>query len=344
MVNKVAVVNVGNNVDEAVRNAINLVGGFSPIDNSTIAIKPNLCSAMPPESGVTTDVRVVEGLIRYLTSKNKRLRILLIESNSDYIADTTFRKLGYEELVKKYGITLCNLSKDKRIRIEIPEGKKIIYLEIPETLLYIDYLISVAKLKTHGFERFSGVWKNQFGLMPRKSSRPRLHPFLSKVLYDLNSVFYPSLSLIDGITALEGVGPLEGKPRKMDVIICSNDPLSADITAARLIGFNHYKIPHIKYALKHGFEESEGILVVGDAGIDTIENRFEFISWFQYFIYRISLFFGRMGRYLENIGDVIFTSVYALRTTGFKQLATGRMFSIKKIIHEIISLIFKLEC
>ena len=44
MVHKVAVIKVEDDVDNAVNRAIDLVGGFSPLDGVTIAIKPNLCS------------------------------------------------------------------------------------------------------------------------------------------------------------------------------------------------------------------------------------------------------------------------------------------------------------
>lgn len=345
MVNKVALVRVGKDVDVATRRAIDLVDGFNPEEEATIVIKPNLCSIMPPESGVTTDVRVVEGVVRYLLDKNKReQRIIVAESNSEYNADEAFRRLGYEELEENYGVTLCNLSRDKRIRVEIPRGEKISYLEIPETLLFTDYLISVAKLKTHGFERFSGVWKNQFGLIPQKSRRPRLHPFLSKVLYDLNSIFYPDLSLIEGITALEGVGPIEGKPKNLNILICSRNPLSADMTASKVMGFSHRSVPHLKFAVKHKSKESEDILLVGDTEKISTEKRFESVPRSQYYLYRISLFLGRVGTYLEKAGEVAFTSAYALRTAGFKKLTSGRLFSVSRMTMEVRELLFKIEC
>ena len=298
-----------------------------------------------PDAGVTTDVRVVEAVIKYLERQNKSLKIIVLESNSDYDADKAFERLGYRELEGKHNITLCNLSKDKTLKIQISKSKKISYLEVPETLLFIDHFISVAKLKTHAFECMSGVWKNQFGLIPRKSIRPRFHPFLPQILYDLNGMFCPDLSIIDGIYALEGPGPLEGKPKRMDIIICGRNPLSTDIVASKIMGFNHKKVPHIKYALKHGLKDAENIMIVGNGFEFSVhnENKFTFIPYTQYKLYRLSLFLGRMGRYLENAGEVAFTSAYAIRTAGFSHLASGRMFSIKKIMSEVKELLFKIE-
>jgi len=73
MNNTVSVVDVGNNIDIDVEKAINLAGGFSPFEGSTIAIKPNLCTARKSsESGVTTDIRVIEGLIKFFNEFCKR--------------------------------------------------------------------------------------------------------------------------------------------------------------------------------------------------------------------------------------------------------------------------------
>ena len=297
MVNKVAVVNAESDVTDAVKRAIESIGGFIPNGPAIIAIKPNLCSVMSAESGVTTDVRVVEGVVKYLKEKNDKLKIIIVESDSEYNANEAFKRLGYGE-IEKYGVTFCNLSKDKRVKIELQKSKKISYFNLPETLLSINYFISIAKMKTHSFEHFSGVWKNQFGLIPQKSLRPRLHPFLKEVLYDINTTFYADLSIIDGINALEGPGHLTGRSKNLNCIICSKDPLSADIVASKIMGFNYKNVPHLKYAVNHGFKGSKDVLIVGDTPHFSVTEKFEFIPKSQFYLYRTSLTFGRIGRYL----------------------------------------------
>jgi uncharacterized protein (DUF362 family) len=127
-------------------------------------------------------------------------------------------------------------------------------------------------------------------LIPSRPLRIRLHPFVSEVLFDLNNLFYPDLSVIDGITALEGEGPIIGKPKRMNLIVCSRNPLSADIVTAKIMGEIPERIPHIKYALNHGFKDAKNIEIVGDKEVLSNKIRFKFrdetdyknVRWFLY--------------------------------------------------------------
>jgi len=345
MINKVAIVRVEYDRDEAIHQAIEraieLIGGFHPEEGSTILIKPNLCSISSPESGVTTDVRVVEGLIKYLRKKGN-YNLIIAESNSDYSATLAFKRLGYDILKDRYGIKLINLSKLKSVRIKLENSQKISYLEIPEIMLTVNHIVTVAKIKTHALERFTGAWKNLYGLIPRKSIRPKFHPFLAQILYDINKTFMPSLAILDGIYALEGPGPLEGIPRNMGLIICSNNPLSADIIACKILGINHCRVPHIKYALRHDFRNSENITIIGDS-IKMHKKEVLFITENQYRLYRLSLWIGKIAQYMENLSKAFFISAYAFRTANSLELVSGHIYSLKRIINEVNEILFKIE-
>ena len=45
---------------------------------------------------------------------------------------------------------------------------------------------------------------------------------------------------------MEGNGPLNGVPRELSQIILADDPVAADATCARLMGFDPEKIAHIR--------------------------------------------------------------------------------------------------
>ena len=44
---------------------------------------------------------------------------------------------------------------------------------------------------------------------------------------------------------MEGNGPLNGPPRPLGTIVLANDPVAADATCARLMGFEPERITHI---------------------------------------------------------------------------------------------------
>lgn len=292
MNNQVSVVKADRNqLNKCLEKAINLVGGFRPKDHAKIVIKPNLCAPKSPDEGVTTDVRVVTAVVDYIKRENETSEISIVESNTEESPDTTFEKLGYAKLAEEYdNVCLCNLSKDSTVQVSFPQAKVLKSLSVPKTLLSMDNFISIAKMKRHNFERFSGVWKNQYGLISNRPLRIKLHPFVSEVVFFLNSMFYPDLSVIDGITALEGEGPVKGKPRGMNLIVCSNNPLSADIITAKIMGENPKKVPHIRYALTHGFKDAENLVLKKETDVISSNDRFEFIPETDYLRVQRSLF------------------------------------------------------
>ena len=56
--------------------------------------------------------------------------------------------------------------------------------------------------------------------------------------------------IADAIVAMEGNGPLTGTPRTLGRIILADDPVAADATCARLMGFIPERIPHIAETAK----------------------------------------------------------------------------------------------
>jgi len=192
----------------------------------------------------------------------------------------------------------------------------------------------VSKLKRHASERLTAIWKNQYGCIPFKPRRLELHPFMSEVLYDLNNVYWPDLSIIDAIVGLEGSGPIDGNPKMINKIICSKNALSADICAANLIGEKANKIPYLNFALKHGFNDASEIQVVGDVK-DNSTIRLNYISRSQYLLYRLGLRLRRIGLYYTNFGSVTQNVAYAIRTMGFSESVSGKFLpsiSLPKIV------------
>jgi uncharacterized protein (DUF362 family) len=54
--------------------------------------------------------------------------------------------------------------------------------------------------------------------------------------------------IADAVIAMEGNGPLNGRPRPLWTVVLADDPVAADATCARLMGFEPDRIPHIHEA------------------------------------------------------------------------------------------------
>jgi uncharacterized protein (DUF362 family) len=64
------------------------------------------------------------------------------------------------------------------------------------------------------------------------------------------------LCVVDAIVCGEGEGPLNPTPKRIGAILCSRDPLVADLAAARVAGLDWQSIPY----LRHAVQEREGSL------------------------------------------------------------------------------------
>jgi hypothetical protein len=70
-------------------------------------------------------------------------------------------------------------------------------------------------------------------------------------------------SVVDGIVAGEGNGPLDPTPRGAGLILAGDNPVAVDLACARLMGFDYQRIPMLREALaehplpltRFGYEE-----------------------------------------------------------------------------------------
>lgn len=209
-----------------------------------IFIKPNLVIPIPPSSGVITNPEIVRVLIKYLREKGAK-EILIGELPAIGIdIAAMYKKSKYLKLAREEGVYLLNLLKEEFINIEWDYGT----LRIPK-IVKDSYYINVAKLKTHVQTTVTLGLKNQKGLLLDKEKK-QLHLLgLHEPIAKLASYCKPNLTIIDGITGIQGDGPLTfGELIKSNVIVVSEDIVSADSAACQAMGIDPYSVKHIKYA------------------------------------------------------------------------------------------------
>jgi uncharacterized protein (DUF362 family) len=217
--------------------------------NSKVLIKLNLCLLKGPETGATVDPRVAKALVEWLLKNYNLEKIYLAEADATHLsADMAFKILGWSDLfadIQK--VELFNLSRDDTVLVK---GKYINDLRMSRTMMDSDFLISLAKLKTHIQEKITGIMKNQFGAIPYKY-KIIYHPKLTGAIYDATAARVPDLCIIDGLISMEGNGPTNGIPRRTKLLISSNDAISVDHLCAKMMGFKPMSVPHLRLAVKH---------------------------------------------------------------------------------------------
>ncbi len=147
-------------------------------------------------------------------------------------------------------------------------------LSLPVELLASDVIVSMPKLKTHHWAGMTASMKNFFGTVPGAvygwpKNILHVHGIDASIL-DLNATIQPHLAILDAVTAMEGDGPIMGKPRHVGFVGMSRDLVSLDATAARVIGLDPARLGYL----------SEGGRFLGNLDERRIEQRAESVSRF----------------------------------------------------------------
>ena len=123
---------------------------------------------------------------------------------------------------------------------------------LPAAVLSADLLVSVAKLKTHHWAGMTCGMKNLFGTVPGAVygwPKNFLHVHgIPESIVNLNATLRPGLTIVDAVVAMEGDGPIMGRPRPMGLIAMGTDTVAVDATCARVIGFEPRRLDYLKSA------------------------------------------------------------------------------------------------
>jgi len=231
-------------------------------EGARVVIKPNLSWPGKDRAAyANTSPEVLDALIKILLERTDK--IVVGESDGTrFSVDDCFAASGYAEVVSSNGVRWVNFSKAPSEPVDLPmlEG-----FELPVDLLHCDALITVPKLKTHALTYFTGALKNQWGCIPRHD-RILLHKQLDELIVQLNSFLKPALSIMDGVLAMEGRGPVNGRKVELGLLLGSRDPVALDVSAMRLVGLDPRNARHVVMAAERGLGSfaSEDILLSGE--------------------------------------------------------------------------------
>jgi uncharacterized protein (DUF362 family) len=160
---------------------------------------------------------------------------------------------GYFSTIRGFENLFTDLNLDELTAVPLANPKsKLSSLYLPNTVLGCDLLVSMPKLKTHHWAGITASMKNLFGVVPGAVygwPKNILHmKGIDNSILDLNATVRPQFTIVDAVTAMEGDGPIMGKPRHMGLLAMSTDLAAADATCARLIGIDPREIPYLAAA------------------------------------------------------------------------------------------------
>jgi uncharacterized protein (DUF362 family) len=223
-----------------------------PIDvhGKKVVLKPNLVDYAPGGAINTHPVLVLAAAESFRCMGAKSV---VVAEGPGHQRDTqlVLSQSGYEQLLRDEKIHFVDLNRDELIRTPLRAsytGLKQLWL--PRTVLEADFIVSIPKIKTHHWSGVTLSMKNMFGIVPgSRYGWPKniLHwEGIQESILDICATVPIRFVIADGIMAMQGNGPLNGTPRPLGMIVLADDPVAADATCARLMGFEPARIAHLR--------------------------------------------------------------------------------------------------
>lgn len=256
-------------VEATIRRGIDLLGGIHRYARSgeRILLKPNLLAADPPQNCTTTHPSVFRAACRIFRMTGARLSYG--DSPGRGSPAAVAAHAGLKEVAEQEGVPLDDFQ--TVVEVSYKEGRQNKRFSLAKAVVDADGLISLPKFKTHALEKITGGVKNQFGCVPG-FLKAEFHAKLTnavefgRMLVDLTSLIRPRLYILDAVQAMEGNGPRSGNPKRMNLIMLSEDPVALDASACRLIDLDPSLVPTILYGQEYGCGTSQEnqIQLLGD--------------------------------------------------------------------------------
>jgi len=223
-----------------------------PVRGKTVLLKPNFVG-LDPLCIMNTHPAVIaatrESFLRLGASQ-----VLIGDGPAmDRDTESILESVKLKEFTGPLGNVFRDLNLDDVRRVPLPtRASRLKELYLPKIVLGVDFLVSIAKLKTHHWAGVTLSLKNMFGVVPGSCygwPKNILHwAGIDNSILDINAAARPDFAIIDGIVGMEGNGPIQGRPRPAGLLIFGDDPVAVDATGCRVMGLRPEKVKYLARA------------------------------------------------------------------------------------------------
>ncbi|MDX1501789.1 MAG: DUF362 domain-containing protein [Thermoanaerobaculia bacterium] len=245
-------------LEPILRDALLEIGfGRGEVRGRRVLLKPNLVEPAPEAPHVNTHptfVRAAAEVFRSLDAAE-----VFVAEGQGHVRDSylVLEQSGFEGMLAEAGLTFVDLNHDDVYAVRNDGGfAGLSHLFLPRTLGRADIVVSLPKLKTHHWVGVTLSMKNLFGVMPGICygwPKNVLHTVgITPSILDVNRAVRATLALVDGVVAMEGDGPIMGTPVASGLVVAGVNLPAVDATAARLMGFDPFRIPYLARAPEAG--------------------------------------------------------------------------------------------
>ena len=241
-----------------------------------ILIKPNVVTANTDYVHHSyTEPRMIEAMVNVLRAREPACDITIGESGAIGVPTRAFfTDSGYRRLAKRLKVPLRNFNTERTREVKLSKAKWHKTMLAAKSLYEADYRIWMPKLKYHVVCQITNVLKLNIGILTHKERFLYHDDRLNAKVVDLLEMGYPNLIVTDAITIGHGFES-SPYPFHLGVIMIANEPLAADMVAARILNYQPEEVLHLVEARERGYGSLsfDDIEITGDADIEELSER-----------------------------------------------------------------------
>jgi len=265
-------------IAQAVARQFDLLGGVEKYvkRGDTVLLKPNFIAPRSRRHATQTHPAVILEVARLL--KDFGARPFVGDSPAWGNVFVCVKRLKLDKDLAKLGVPVKQLNKPRWCKLSERNRK----VGISSAALEADVIISLPKFKTHQQLVATFAVKNIFGCVSGKRkalwhfSRGKTEDFC-RLLIETYKYLSPALTIIDGVAAMDGRGPIRGRTRPLGWLIAGQDPIACEIVCSELVNIDPEDLPIVNQAkaMSFGCHDRQKIQTLGDDYSQSITTDFQ---------------------------------------------------------------------
>jgi uncharacterized protein (DUF362 family) len=211
--------------------------GFTLSGGAKVLLKPNLLSARSTQHLACTHPAFVAAVAEWFVARGAKVTIG--DSPAFGTAKGVMRATGIREALAGMPVECINF--DRSVRVRLSGG---VAVDIARAALECDLLVNLPKIKAHSQLYVTLAVKNYFGTVVG-FQKPWWHlrygnhaPQFASHLVDLLPLLPSGVTLVDGIVAMHGTGPIFGQPYFLGLIAGSLNPVALETSLLQVLGLD----------------------------------------------------------------------------------------------------------